>query len=63
MRLSEETKKQIAIEVLSKSKMVRKWAKGELKAYDVDEDSPEGRKFISEKCKNIAEKILSGTIS
>jgi hypothetical protein len=39
--------------------LVRKWAQGELKAYGVSEDTPEGKKFFAEKRKKVAEKIIS----
>jgi hypothetical protein len=47
-----------AIEVLMETDLIRKWAVGELRAYGVPENTPEGRKFVLEQRRKIAEKIV-----
>jgi hypothetical protein len=48
-----------ALQVLMESKLVRNWALGELHAYGLDENTTAGAKFLLEKTKEIALKIIS----
>lgn len=48
----------IAVRELSKSRFVVNWAKGELKAYGIDPNSPEGKAFIERESIKYARKIL-----
>lgn len=47
-----------AVKVMSYSKMVEKWLKNTLKAYNIDPKSPEGRKFCREKREQEARKLV-----
>ena len=47
-----------ALRVLIKSEHVQNWARGELAAYGIRPDSPEGKKFISEHTRTHALKII-----
>ena len=49
---------EIAFKVLVKTDYVRNWALGELRAYGIRPESVEGVKFIRDKSKHIAFKIL-----
>lgn len=48
-----------AIEVLMDSDYVNNWVSGELKAYGVDEDSTEGKRFKEKRSREIALKLLT----
>lgn len=48
-----------AVQVLIESKLVRNWALGELKAYGLNQNSPASQKFLSEKTREIALKIIN----
>ena len=49
---------EIAIEVLSQSRFVLKWCKGEAKAYGVEENTPEYAQFVKEKSRQYAKRLL-----
>lgn len=50
--------RETAVKVLMHSKIVQKWARGEARAFGVDLDTPAGRKFFQEKCREQAERIV-----
>lgn len=50
--------REIAIQVMAKSKLVRQWAEGELRAYGLSPDTPIGKKFFEGKCKEQAERLV-----
>jgi len=47
-----------AIRVLINSKSVVKWARGEMRSFGVDLDSPEGKKFFDEKRREQAIRLI-----
>ncbi len=47
-----------AIRVLVHSKMVEKWARGEAEAFGVSLDTPNGRRFFQEKCREQAGRLI-----
>lgn len=47
-----------AINVLVGTKLVRNWAKGELKFLMVDLDTPRGQKLLEEKCRELAARLI-----
>ncbi len=47
-----------SIRVMARSKIVQKWARGEAKAFDVDLDTPNGRKFFKDKCREQATRLI-----
>jgi len=47
-----------AIEVVAQSKMVQNWIKGELSSMGILPDSPEGKKFLEQKAREMAYKII-----
>jgi len=49
---------EIAIQVMAKSKIVQKWARGEARAFGVSLDTPTGKKFFEEKCREQAERLV-----
>ena len=49
---------EVAVQVMSKSKIVRKWAQGEAEAFGVDLSAPAGRKFFEEKCREQAQRLV-----
>lgn len=53
-----EHDRETAIQVMTKSKIVRDWAKGEARAFGVSLDTPTGRKFFEEKCRKQAERLV-----
>ena len=50
--------REIAVQVMSKSKIVWKWAQGELAAFGLGIDTPAGRKFFEEKCREQAQRLI-----
>ena len=50
--------REIAVQVMSKSKIVRKWAEGEAEAFGVSLNTPTGRKFFTEKCREQAQRLV-----
>ncbi len=44
--------------MLKRSKYVKNWALGELRAYGIDKDSEKGKAFIEEANDRIARRIL-----
>ncbi len=50
--------REIAIQVMMRSKIVEKWARGEAKAFGVGLDTPAGRKFFEEKRREQAERLV-----
>lgn len=50
--------REIAIEVLMKSKLVNKWLEGEYKAYGVDINTKEGQKFREQRGRELAAKLI-----
>lgn len=49
---------EIATEVLSYSRHVQMWCAGEAKAYGIEPGTPEYEKFVEEKSKKYAKKLL-----
>ena len=49
--------RETAIQVMSKSKIVQDWARGLAKAFGVDLDTPTGKTFFKEKCREQAERL------
>ena len=47
-----------AVRVMAKSKIVRQWAEGELRAFGLNPDTPTGRKFFEEKCREQATRLV-----
>lgn len=47
-----------AIRVLMKSEAVQEWLKGTARAYDVDLDTPEGKRFAEREGRKHAEKLI-----
>ena len=50
--------RETAVKVMAKSKIVRKWATGELAAFGLSPDTTAGRKFFTEKCQEQAERLV-----
>ncbi len=48
-----------AIDVLMETDLVKRWAKGELKAYGIQEGTPEYDKFYKDKRRAVATKIIN----
>jgi hypothetical protein len=48
----------IAVKVLSRSKHVENWAKGELRAFGLDINSPQGKKFFNDKRMEYARRLI-----
>ena len=48
----------IAIHVLMKSRIVKKWAQGELGAFGIGLDTLAGKKFFEEKCREQATRLV-----
>jgi hypothetical protein len=55
------TKRQldVAIRVLMETDLVKRWAEGELRAYGIGKDTPEGKNFLLKERRKQAEKIIS----
>ncbi len=53
-----EHDRETAIRVLTHSKIVQKWAKGEARAFGVDLSTPAGREFFEEKSREQAERLI-----
>jgi len=51
--------KAIAVRVLMETTLVKNWALGELRAYDLDPASADGQKFLREKRKELAEHTIN----
>jgi len=49
---------EIAVKVMMRSKIVQKWARGEAEAFDVSLDTPEGKKFFKDKCREQAQRLI-----
>lgn len=49
---------EITIRVMARSKIVQKWARGEAEAFGVSLDTPAGRKFFEEKCREQAQRLI-----
>ena len=50
--------REVAIEVMAKSKIVQDWARGLARAFGVDLNTPNGRKFFEEKCREQAQRLV-----
>lgn len=50
--------REIAVQVLMKSKIVRKWVEGEAAAFGVDLSTPEGKLFYDRKAREQAERLV-----
>ncbi len=50
--------REIAVQVMAKSKIVQDWARGTARAFDVSLNTPAGRKFFKEKCRQQAERLV-----
>lgn len=50
--------RETAVEVMVKSKIVQDWARGEARAFGVSLDTPTGRKFFREKCREQAQRLV-----
>jgi len=50
--------REIAIQVMSRSKIVQDWARGLARAYDVSLDTKTGKAFFKEKCREQAERLV-----
>lgn len=50
--------RETAVQVMMKSRMVQEWARGEARAFDVDIDTPGGKKFFEKKCREQAERLI-----
>ena len=49
---------EIAIKVMTKSKIVQKWARGEAEVFGVSLDTPTGKRFFENKCREQAERLI-----
>lgn len=49
---------EVAIRVMAKSKSVIEWAQGELRAFGLSVDTPAGKKFFEEKCREQAQRLV-----
>lgn len=49
---------EVAIHIMAKSKIVQDWARGELRAFGLSLDTPAGKKFFEEKCREQAERLV-----
>lgn len=52
-----------AVRLLSDTALVTNWALGELRAFEVDPESPAGKAFLRDKRIEIAKKILLNQVS
>lgn len=59
MALFTSRQKSIAIRVLIETTLVKNWALGELRAYGLEPTSVDGQKFLREKRRELAERIIS----
>lgn len=50
--------REVAVRVMAKSKSVREWAEGELRAFGLRLDTPAGKKFFKEKCLEQAQRLV-----
>lgn len=50
--------RETAVRVLVRSKIVQDWARGLARAFGVDLNTPVGRKFFEEKCREQAERLV-----
>jgi len=57
-QLTAEEKLEIAVKLLSKSRLVRNWAIGEARAYGLNPNSPGYNEFLKNKSRELAMKIL-----
>ena len=48
---------EIAIQVMTKSKIVQDWARGEARAFGVSLDTSTGKKFFATACRAQAERL------
>jgi len=53
-----EHDRETTVQVMAKSKIVQDWARGLARAFDVDLNTPAGRKFFEEKCREQAERLV-----
>jgi len=49
---------EVAVRIMSKSKLVRQWAEGELRAYGLGLDTVAGKKFLEQKAREQAERLV-----
>lgn len=49
---------EVAAHVMTKSKIVREWAQGLLKAFGLEPDTPEGKRFLEKKSMEQAQRIV-----
>lgn len=47
-----------AIRVLKQSKIVKNWVSGQMRAFGVDPDSPEGKAFYERESEAAAERLI-----
>lgn len=50
--------REVAVRVMMQSKLVRQWAEGELRAFGLSVDTPAGKKFFQEKCREQAQRLV-----
>ena len=50
--------REMAVQVMAKSKIVQDWARGLARTFGVDLNTPAGRKFLEEKCREQAERLV-----
>lgn len=50
--------REIAVQVMMKSKMVQDWARGMAEAFGVSLDTPTGQKYFKEKCREQAQRLV-----
>lgn len=53
-----EAEMRTAVRVAVQSRMVKNWVRGEMRAFEVDPNSPEGKIFIKKESVRAARRIL-----
>lgn len=48
----------VAVRVMMKSKLVREWAEGELRAFGLSLDTVVGKKFLEQKSREQAQRLV-----
>lgn len=59
MALFNKRQKDVAVKVLMETTLVRNWALGEARAFGVNPESEKGMKFLLDKRRELAERIVS----
>lgn len=57
-RLSGNQKREVAIQELMKSQATRSWVENEAKAFSIDLNTPEGKKYYKRELRKAAERVL-----